>query len=139
MRILAIDYGTKVTGLAITDFNQIIASPLSNIITSSLDELINQLRKVITYYESELEAIVVGYPTLLNGNKNETTLKVETFVNKLKTRFSQFKVILVNEQYTTYIAEQSMYEVELDHKKIKKNKDKVSACVILQTYLSSKN
>ena len=139
MRILAIDYGTKVTGLAITDFNQIIASPLSNIITSKLDELINQLRKVITYYESELEAIVVGYPTLLNGNKNETTLKVETFVNKLKTTFSQFKVILVNEQYTTYIAEQSMYEVGLDHKKIKKNKDKVSACVILQTYLSSKN
>lgn len=139
MRILAIDYGTKVTGLAITDFNQIIASPLSNIVTSSLDELVNQLKKVIRYYESELETIVVGYPTLLNGNKNETTLKVENLADKLKATFNQFKVILINEQYTTYIAEQSMYDVGFNHKQIKKNKDKVSACVILQSYLSSKN
>ncbi|MBO6094425.1 Holliday junction resolvase RuvX [bacterium] len=139
MRILAIDYGTKVTGLAITDFNQILASPLSNIITSSIDELINKLKKVVEYYEFELQKIVVGYPTLLNGNKNNTTLKVEEFIKKLKVTFKQFEIILVNEQYTTYVAQQNMYDVGLNHKSIKKNKDKVSACIILETYLLSKN
>ncbi|MBQ5543847.1 MAG: Holliday junction resolvase RuvX [Mycoplasmataceae bacterium] len=139
MRILAIDYGTKVTGLAITDFNQIIASPLSNIVTSSIDELINKLKKIIEYYQPELQKILVGYPTLLNGNKNNTTLKVEEFVKKLKERFKEFEIILVNEQFTTYVSQQNMYDVGLNHKSIKKNKDKVSACIILETYLSSKN
>ncbi len=139
MRILAIDYGTKITGLAITDFNQIIVNPLTNIKTSSMDELINQLKKVIEYYESELDLIIIGYPTLLNGNKNQTTINVEALLEKLKIKFNNFKFELVNEQFSTYVAQEDMYEVGLNHKQIKNNKDKVSACLILQTYLNKKN
>lgn len=135
MRILGIDYGTKVTGLAITDYNQLIISPLRNIKTSSMIELVNQLKKVVDYYGKELDTIVLGYPTLLNGNANQTTLNVKNLYELLLKTFPNLKIELANEQYTTYVATQKLYEVGLSHEQVKKSKDQVSAYLIVQSYL----
>ena len=135
MRILGIDYGTKVTGLAITDYNQLIISPLKNIKTSSMTELVNQLKKIVSYYGNELNMIVLGYPTLLNGNANQTTLNVKNLYDLLIKTFPNLKVELVNEQYITYVAAEDLYEAGLSHKQVKKSKDQVSAYLIIQSYL----
>ena len=135
MRILGIDYGTKVTGLAITDYNQLIISPLRNIKTSSMTELVNQLKKIVVYYGKELDTIVLGYPTLLNGNANQTTLNVKNLYELLLKTFPNLKIELANEQYTTYVATQKLYEVGLSHEQVKKSKDQVSAYLIVQSYL----
>ena len=135
MRILGIDYGTKVTGLAITDYNQLIISPLKNIKTSSMTELVNQLKKIVSYYGNELNMIVLGYPTLLNGNANQTTLNVKNLYDLLIKTFPNLKVELVNEQYTTYVAAEDLYEAGLSHEQVKKSKDQVSAYLIIQSYL----
>ena len=135
MRILGIDYGTKVTGLAITDYNQLIISPLRNIKTSSMIELVNQLKKIVDYYGKELDTIVLGYPTLLNGNANQTTLNVRNLYELLLKTFPNLKVKLANEQYTTYVATEELYEVGLSHEQVKKSKDQVSAYLIVQSYL----
>ena len=135
MRILGIDYGTKVTGLAITDYNQLIISPLKNIKTSSMTELVNQLKKVIDYYGQELDTIVLGYPTLLNGNANQTTLNVKSLYDLLLKTFPSLQIKLVNEQYTTYVATEDLYEMGLSHDQVKKSKDQVSAYLIIQSYL----
>ena len=135
MRILGIDYGTKVTGLAITDYNRLIISPLRNIKTSSMVELVNQLKKVVDYYGQELNTIVLGYPTLLNGNANQTTLNVKSLYDLLLKTFPSLKIKLVNEQYTTYVATEDLYEMGLSHEQVKKSKDQVSAYLIIQSYL----
>ena len=135
MRILGIDYGTKVTGLAITDYNQLIISPLRNIKTSSMIELVNQLKKIVDYYGKELDTIVLGYPTLLNGNANQTTLNVRNLYELLLKTFPNLKGKLANEQYTTYVATEELYEVGLSHEQVKKSKDQVSAYLIVQSYL----
>lgn len=136
MRILAIDYGTKITGIAITDFLQILASPLANIQAKNYNELINKLNKVIEPYLNEIEKIIVGYPLLLNGKKNSTTLMVEQFIELLEKTYPNKEIIIINEQFTTFVAQEDMYDVGLNHKDIKKNKDKVSACIILNSYLN---
>ena len=135
MRILGIDYGTKVTGLAITDYNRLIISPLRNIKTSSMVELVNQLKKVVDYYGQELNTIVLGYPTLLNGNANQTTLNVKSLYDLLLKTFPSLQIKLVNEQYTTYVATEDLYEMGLSHDQVKKSKDQVSAYLIIQSYL----
>ena len=135
MRILGIDYGTKITGLAITDYNQLIISPLKNIKTSSMMELVNQLKKVVDYYGNELDTIVLGYPTLLNGNANQTTLNVKSLYDLLLKTFPNFQIKLVNEQYTTYVATEDLYELGLNHDQVRKSKDQVSAYLIIQSYL----
>ncbi|MBO6103859.1 Holliday junction resolvase RuvX [bacterium] len=135
MRILGIDYGTKITGLAITDYNQLIISPLKNIKTSSMVELVNQLKKVVDYYGNELDTIVLGYPTLLNGNANQTTLNVQSLYDLLLKTFPKLQIKLVNEQYTTYVATEDLYEIGLNHDQVRKSKDQVSAYLIIQSYI----
>ena len=135
MRILGIDYGTKITGLAITDYNQLIISPLKNIKTSSMIELVNQLKKVVDYYGNELDTIVLGYPTLLNGNANQTTLNVQSLYDSLLKTFPNLQIKLVNEQYTTYVATEDLYEIGLNHDQVRKSKDQVSAYLIIQSYI----
>lgn len=137
MRVLAIDYGTKNTGLAITDYSRILSSPLMTISANNDEELINKLKKAIDSYLNEIDTIVVGYPLLLSGNKNTTTLKVEKFIELLKNNFKNINILTINEQFTTYAAQEDLYDVGLGHKTIRKNKDKVSACIILDSYLKS--
>ncbi len=135
-RILSIDYGKKRTGLAETDDLQIIASGLTTVETPSLFDFISKYIK-----ENEVEKFVVGYPTRLNGEKSETTFMVEAFAKKLLKKFPSIPIQMVDERMTSQMAFNTMIESGISKKK-RRNKgliDKISATIILQSYLEQNN
>ncbi len=133
-RILAIDYGTKKSGIAVTDPLRIVASPLDTIPTHILFEF---LKKYIT--TEVVDSIVVGDPRRLNGEMSETTHLTNQFVNKLKKEIPLIKIVRIDERFTSKIAERTIAAMGLPKMK-RQNKmliDKVSATIILQDYLST--
>lgn len=132
-RVLAIDLGTKRTGLAVTDPLKITANPLETIDTT---QLMNYLQ---TYFaKEEVDVLVVGHPIRLNGQDNEMTPKVIKLKQDLERNFPQKKVVLIDERFTSKIAMQSMIAMgskKKDRKEKAGNLDKVSAAIILQSYL----
>ncbi|MBR8537608.1 Holliday junction resolvase RuvX [Carboxylicivirga sediminis] len=135
-RILAIDYGRKKSGVAVTDPMQIIANGLT---TVSSHELFDFIVKYMQ--DEEVEKIVMGYPTQTTGEVSESMKYIEPFVNRLKKNFPELPVEWVDERFTSKIAFQAMIDGGLK-KKARQNKaliDKVSATIILQTYLEQKH
>jgi putative Holliday junction resolvase len=132
-RILAIDLGTKRTGLAVTDPLKILANPLETIETGQV------LNFLISYCaKEEVEAIVLGLPTRLNGQDNEMTPRVLKLKEELEKAFPQKKIALEDERFTSKMAMQSMIAMgskKKDRKEKAGNLDKVSAAIILQSYL----
>lgn len=132
-RILAIDLGTKRTGLAVTDTLKMLANPLETIETGTL------LSYLKNYCErEEVDTLVLGYPTRLNGQANEMTPKVLQMKEKLAVAFPDKKIELVDERFTSRMAMQSMITMgskKKDRKEKAGNLDKVSAAIILQSYL----
>lgn len=132
-RILAIDLGTKRTGLAVTDPLKMLANPLETIETSTLLDYLK------SYCErEEVDTLVLGYPTRLNGQDNEMTPKVITMKDRLSKAFPDKKIELVDERFTSKMAMQSMISMgskKKDRKEKAGNLDKVSAAIILQSYL----
>jgi putative Holliday junction resolvase len=132
-RILAIDFGTKRTGIAVTDPLKILANPLEMVETPKLiDFLTSYLKK------EEVETIVLGFPKHLDGNPNEMTPKVLSLKDRLSKLFPDKKLVLVDERFTSKMAMQSMIAMGSKKKdRIEKagNLDKVSAAIILQSYL----
>jgi putative Holliday junction resolvase len=135
-RILAIDLGTKRTGLAVTDPLQILANPLETIDTSQL------MAYLKTYCSKEaVEALVLGLPTRLNGQENEMTPKVMKLKAELEAAFPDKKIALVDERFTSKMAMQTMIAMgskKKDRREKTGNLDKVSAAIILQSYLEQK-
>jgi putative holliday junction resolvase len=134
-RILAIDYGGKRTGLAVTDINKIIASPLSVV---ESDKLIQYLK---TYFQSEqVDEIVLGFPKDLQGNETHGTALVKDFIIKFEAEFPNLKLHLWDERFTSKIAFQSMIQsgVSKKDRKQKGNIDKLSAVIILQEFMESR-
>lgn len=132
-RILAIDLGTKRTGLAVTDPLKMLANPLETIPTHTL---VNYIKKYIQ--SEEVEVIVLGYPTKLDGAHNEMTPKVISLKERLTKLFPQIKIDLEDERFTSRMAMQSMIAMgskKKDRKEKAGNLDKVSAAIILQSYL----
>lgn len=132
-RILAIDLGTKRTGLAVTDPLKILANPLETIETG---QLINYLKSYCA--KEEVEAIVLGFPTRLNGLDNEMTPRVMKLKEELEKAFPEKKIALEDERFTSKMALQSMISMgskKKDRKEKAGNLDKVSAAIILQSYL----
>ena len=132
-RVLAIDLGTKRTGLAVTDPLKITANPLETIET---DKLLTYLQAYCA--KEEVEALVLGHPTRLNGQDNEMTPKVLSLKDRLSKLFPDKKLVLVDERFTSKMAMQSMIAMGSKKKdRIEKtgNLDKVSAAIILQSYL----
>ncbi|WP_118950324.1 Holliday junction resolvase RuvX [Taibaiella helva] len=131
-RILAIDYGKKRTGLAVTDPLKIIASGLATIDT---EQLIWQLKQ---YFAKEsVELILLGHPRRLDGTDNEITPKVEKLFAQLQRLFPEIPVQLVDERFTSKMAFQAMIDSGLK-KKDRQNKalvDEISATILLQGYL----
>lgn len=131
-RILAIDYGKKRTGLAVTDPLKIIASGLATVDT---DQLIWQLKQ---YFAKEaVELILLGHPRRLDGSDNEITPKVEKLFGQLQKLFPAIPVQLVDERFTSKMAFQAMIDSGLK-KKDRQNKalvDEISATILLQGYL----
>ncbi|MGL4520416.1 MAG: Holliday junction resolvase RuvX [Phocaeicola sp.] len=134
-RIVAIDYGKKRTGIAVTDTLQIIASGLTTVPTSGL------LDFILNYVKNEpVERIIVGHPKQMNNEDSENMRRIVPFVNLLKKRLPAIPIEYVDERFTSVLAHQAMLVGGLK-KKDRQNKalvDEISATIILQTYLESK-
>ncbi len=135
-RILAIDYGLKRTGLAATDPEQIIASALETVATS---ELLQFLKNYLA--QEQVEAIVVGYPTNLQGKATDATTLVEKFTENLKTLYPEIPLHLHDERFTSKMALDAMIAggTSKKYRRNKANIDRVSAVIILQSFLESKH
>ncbi len=134
-KIVAIDYGKKRTGIAVTDDLQIIASGLTTVDTSNLNDFIN------TYLTTEqVEAIVIGLPKKLDNSIFEIEIEIQKFIAYLKENFPSLPIERIDERFTSKMAFQSMLESGMK-KKQRQNKaliDEISATLILQSYLNSK-
>lgn len=132
-RILAIDLGTKRTGIAVTDSLKMLANPLETIETGKLIEYLK------TYCAKEdVDTLVLGYPTRLDGSQNEMTPRVISMKHRLEKQFPTKKIELIDERFTSKMAMQSMIAMgskKKDRKEKAGNLDKVSAAIILQSYL----
>ncbi len=134
-RILAIDYGLKRTGIAVTDELQIIASGLTTVATK---ELIPFLKDYVV--KESVELFLVGLPKQMNNEPSQSEAFINPFLNRLKVTFPKIPIERVDERFTSKIAFQTMIDGGLN-KKQRKNKalvDQISATLILQSYLYSK-
>lgn len=132
-RIMAIDFGTKRVGLAVTDPLKIIASPLDTIHSKDVISFLEAY-----FSKEEVEAVVCGYPTNEEGEATDATRHVQAFINLFKKKFPNMPLHLQDESFSSQIALQSMIAAGSRRKhRMKKagNIDKVSAAVILQQYL----
>lgn len=134
-RILAIDYGKKRTGLAVTDVLQIIANGLITVPTHTLIDFI------LDYVEREpVERIVVGLPKQMNNQPSENMARITPFVNRLRKVLPQIPVEYVDERFTSVLAHQAMIDGGLKKKDRQRKElvDEISATIILQSYMSQR-
>jgi putative Holliday junction resolvase len=133
-RILAIDYGTKRTGLAVTDPLKIIATAL---ITVESKELMKFLKEYIA--KEEVESFVLGMPKTLSNEDSDNAKHVKIFATALQKEIPQIPLHYADERFTSSIAKQSMIDGGMKKKdrREKSNVDKISATLILQTYMES--
>lgn len=135
MRILAIDYGHKRTGIAVTDEMQIIASGLT---TLSSETAIDFLKDY--FAKEKVERVLIGEPKQMSGEPSESTAVIEAFVRKFTEVFPDMPFARVDERFTSKMAFQTMISSGLGKKK-RQNKaliDEISATIMLQDYLSVK-
>lgn len=134
-RVLAIDYGKKRTGVAVTDPLQLIANGLTTVFTSSVMDFI------VSYVRQEhVERIVVGLPKQANGEDSENMGRINSFVRRLHERLLEIPVEFFDERYTSVLAHQAMLQGGL-RKKARQNKalvDEISATIILQGWMESR-
>lgn len=133
-RILAIDYGQKRVGLAVTDKLKLIATPLGTIHPKFI---LDFLKKYIS--EENVECIVVGEPKQMDNTKSESSKFVEPFIKLLKKTFPLIPIQRMDERFTSKMAFQTLVDAGLK-KKDRQNKslvDSISATIILQSYMES--
>jgi putative Holliday junction resolvase len=133
-RILAIDYGGKRTGLAVTDPLQIIATGLETIESR---ELIPWLKKYLL--QEEVELIIIGLPKNWDESDTHGTPLVESAIKKIQKEFPNTPLKTVDERYSSKMAKDAMLEMGMKKKdrRDKKNVDLIAATIILQEYLQS--
>ncbi len=133
-RILGIDYGTKRTGIAVTDPLKIIASGLDTVSTEALEGYLTQYLAA-----EEVECIVVGMPLYPDGNPAQIAPQVEVFVKKLKKLFPDIEVITWDERYTSEEAKRIILQsgAKKKQRRDKSLVDKISAALILEDYLKA--
>ncbi len=134
-RILAIDYGQKRTGIAVTDENQIIANALTTVHTK---DIFPYLKSYIN--NEEVDCIVVGEPKQMNNTKSESSKFIDPFVKKLIKEFPGITIDRFDERFTSKMAKQTIINCGLK-KKDRQNKklvDAISANILLQSFLNSK-
>lgn len=135
-RILAIDYGTKRTGIAVTDELQIIASGLTTVATSDLLEFITDYM-----LKEQVDTIVVGEPKRLHNQASDVEVEIKKFIKTLQQKFPNLNLQRVDERFTSKMAFQTMIDSGLSKKKRRDKAlvDEISATIILQSYLYSKS
>jgi putative holliday junction resolvase len=131
-RLMAIDYGTKRTGLAVTDPLRIIATPLETVLTVDLMTFLKKytVREVV-------DEFVVGVPKTLKNEDSEIAPLVRQFVDELGKVFPDKKINLADERFTSSMAMRAMIEGGMKKKdrQVKGNVDKISATIILQSFM----
>jgi putative Holliday junction resolvase len=131
---IAIDFGLKRSGLAITDSSNIIASPLETVDTSILMPYLKTL-----FQREEVDTIVLGEPKRLNNQDTHISENVRLFHSALEKEFKNIRIVLIDERFTSKIASQTIHSMGLKKSK-KQDKglvDQISATVLLQSFLYS--
>lgn len=131
-RILAVDYGRKRTGLAVTDPLKLIANGLDTISTGEIWVFLDAY-----FNREEVDTIVVGYPVTLRNKPSESVHYIDPFIRKLKKKYPAKEVVTIDERFTSKLAVQAMLQGGLK-KSERRNKamvDKISAVIILQSFL----
>ncbi len=134
-RILAIDYGKKRVGLAVTDPNQIIATKLKTVATNDIWYFLEE------YFKKEsIDTVVIGYPRQLNNEASEAVIYVNPFIKKFQLKYAEKKLVLADERFTSKMAFQAMIDGGLKKQKRQDKAlvDAISATIILQHYLEQK-
>ena len=133
-RILAIDYGTKRTGLAVSDPLRLIAGALATVETKQLE------RYLADYFvQNDVDVIVVGKPSQMSGKPSETMRFIEPLVGRLRHAYPEKQVIMYDERFTSVMAHRTMLESGIG-KKARQDKalvDRIAATIILQSYMES--
>ena len=134
-RILAIDFGKRRTGLAVTDPLRITANPLLTIDTK---DLLSWLADYFT--KQQVDEVVIGHPTQMNGEDSESMNYIRPFMAAFAKQFPDKPITMYDERFTSVLAHQAMLAGGMK-KKDRQNKavvDKIAACIILEDYLESK-
>lgn len=135
-RILAIDYGIKRTGLAVTDPLRISAGPLETVLTESLMEWLK------AYFQKEnVDQVVIGKPKQMNNQDSASASYIQPFIAQFKETFPEMPIAEFDERFTSVLAHRAMIDGGMK-KKQRRDKavvDKIAACIILEDYLQSIN
>ncbi|MFD0963016.1 Holliday junction resolvase RuvX [Pseudofulvibacter geojedonensis] len=134
-RLLALDYGYKRTGIAVTDEMQIIASGLTTVLTEDLIAFLTD------YFKKEsVELVIVGEPKQMNFEASESEVYIQEFLVQFKKMFPDMSVVRVDERFTSKMAFQTMIDSGMSKKKRRDKAlvDEISATLILQSYLYNK-
>ena len=133
-RILAIDFGRKRTGLAVTDPLRITANPLITIPTHTLEAWLTD------YFAKEtVDEVVIGHPYQMNGEDSESMQYIQPFINRFRKVFPNIPLKEYDERFTSVIAHQTMIAggMKKSQRQDKAVVDKIAACIILEGYLDS--
>ena len=134
-RILAIDFGKKRVGLAVSDPLQIVANGLATVPASSIWEYLKD------YFDKEkIDEVVIGYPVQMNNEPSEAVLFIDPFIKSFRKKYPDIRLELADERFTSKIAYKTMIAGGLK-KKARQNKgtvDLISATIILQSYMEHK-
>ena len=134
-RIMAIDYGTKRIGIAVTDPLKMIAGSLTTVDSKEIMSFLTEYLK-----KEEVECIVIGRPFNLDNTDSEIENDIQAFLVNLKTSFPALRIERIDERYTSKIAQQTIIDAGIKkmERRDKSLADKVSATIILQSYLELK-
>lgn len=135
-RILAIDYGQKRVGIAVTDELQLIANGLTTVHSK---DILTFLKDYVA--QETVDCIVIGEPKQMNNTASESSRFIEPFIRKLKEALPHIKIERFDERFTSKLAHQTMIDAGLKKKDRQKKAlvDTISATIILQSYMDSKS
>lgn len=134
-RILSIDYGTKRTGIAVTDVLRIVPGGLATVATNELMQFLSDY-----FVKEPVDLIVVGYPTNMNGQDSASMSQIRPFVEKLRNRYPDKRVEMFDERFTSVLAHQAMLDSGMG-RMARRNKalvDEISATIILESFMDSR-
>lgn len=133
-RILAIDYGTRRTGIAVSDPLRIIAGALTTVETRQLEKFLADY-----FSKNDVDTIVLGKPVQMNGSPSETMRYIEPLAARLRRTYPDKDVVLYDERFTTVLAHRTMIESGMGRmaRRDKAVVDRISAAIILQSYMES--
>lgn len=134
-RILAIDYGQKRIGVAVTDPLQMIASPLTTVPVRDFETFLSDYFKT-----NEVDSVVIGYPTMMNNQPSDSVRYIDPFIKRFKKLYPAKQLHLVDERFTSKMALRAMIDggIKKKDRQDKAMVDKISAAIILQSFLDAR-